>query len=180
MKRDINLFIAAKQPENQVGLNPLLRKGLVFLMVFYILFLTGVFSLSFFFSRKEEILSAEIEKKERQIEKQARIETLQLTVKSRLSVIKDIFDREKGKISVSQSLERIKNLTGDKIIITGIELSDFGSQANLRASVSQVGDLIDFFQGLKTAKEGLENFSLTQLNKDEKGYNFVLVFKFKG
>jgi hypothetical protein len=177
MKKSINLLEASKKPGEKPEYQSFIQVGTIILIIVYILVILGTFSFYFFLSSKERRTAEAIVQKEKEIQRKTKIESLQLTVKTRLKGLIWIFDKEEGKIGISDSLRRLKNLSGEKVTISSVEISRFGNSAVLSGSVPQVTDLINFFAKLiKTKQEagGFDDLSVSSLTKGEKEYRFSI------
>jgi len=181
MKKDIDLLAAAGKPEKEFEFQPLIRVFTTVLIIIYILVLAGVFSYYFYLSQKENRVADEVSRKEKQIKRLTRIESLQATVKSRTQALNWIFEREEDRIGLAESLERLKELTDERVVIKSLQVFDFGSTVSLSGSVSQVTDLIHFFEQFfvnPRARKNIENLTVGRLTKNKAGYSFTITLIF--
>ena len=173
--QDINLLVAAKEPEIGVQVYPVVKVAVILLIIVYILIVIVVFSFYFIFSQREKRITREIKSKEIEIGRFVKDESLQLAVKSRLDALSWIFGKEKDKVGCADAIQRIKNLTDDKVTINSLEITDFGSSVTLAASASKITDLISFLIDLVRVEgkdSGFDNLAVSSLSKNEQGYNF--------
>ncbi|MBN1263272.1 MAG: hypothetical protein JW991_02855 [Candidatus Pacebacteria bacterium] len=180
MKKEINLLKSKQEKESDSGLIPLVKSLSLVLILVYVLSLIGIYSFGFYVSQKEKEILIEIDQKERQIKKAARLESLQLTVKSRLNALAWVFGKEKKAVGLVEAWRRLGNVAADKVTLASVVIDNFGETVSLRGSAERMIDLIDFFQRVKESsgeKDGFNDLLLTSLTKGNEGYKFNLELK---
>jgi len=182
MKSEINLLKVASVSEKELILKKLARMGTVLLILVYILAGAGVFIGFFSFSKQEEKLATEISRKEKTIKALAKTEFLQLAVADRLKIISEVLGKEKDKMGLVSSLNRLEALAGSEIKVSSFDIDDYGNSAVLRGSSGNVIELADFFSRImddKNEKWGVSSFSVSNLKRGLGGsYEFNLELKF--
>ena len=177
MKKGINLLKNRDNLGGESRLGLMVQLGTIILIVVYILIVVGGVFYNTFLAQKDKKVSAKIREKTKGIQRLEKIESLQLVVKRRLKVLKEIFDKEEGSLGVVASTKLLGGLVPDEVEIESIEVSKFGNTLSVRGTTERVAVLMDFFDRLLGDGQEKNNFAqivLTGLTKNSGQYKFSL------
>jgi Tfp pilus assembly protein PilN len=179
LSKDINLLAGKEegsaQKERKIRL---VRAVSLALLAVYSLILIITFSFWFYTNRKSQQVEQQINLKKRQIKDLEKIESLQLTLKGRLTVIRQILAQ--GEPDYSLFLNYFNQFSSE-----GIDLSSFAfasdGQLVLSGSAENAPGLSSFLEEIISQEALFSRVNLTTIVRTEEGgYNFDLELEVNG
>lgn len=167
MVQGINLLKPEKAKDIRlIELGHSLKIGSIVILLFYCLVVLTIFSFSIYLGQANEKIAQEIETKKHQITELKKVESLQLTLKQRLSSLTELITKKE--VSYPQLLNQLDETLEAGITIKEISLTDAGVMT-IGGTASQATVLARFLDKLTGEKIIFSTVVLTSISRQKDG-----------